>query len=169
MGANVIAVWSVYQLYSLGIGFGWAGVLLAYLPGAMFFNYITMTQSLPRTTANLPVLSFLILSGAVLTLVGWIQNPQEGSLPLVLGVIGLLAWSLYIFWYSRYGGRDETQLQPGNPLPEFVLEDEQGNKVSSRQFLGNPALFLFYRGNSSCWQGTVFHLACSCSAMTPTR
>jgi peroxiredoxin len=147
MGANTIAMWSAYQLYSEGVGFGWAGALLVYLPSAMFFNYITVTQSLPRTTANLPVISFLILSGAVLTIIGWVQNPHAGMLPLVLGVTGLLAWLLYLFWYSRYGGRDGTQLQPGNPLPEFVLEDEQGNKVSSSQFLGNPALLLFYRGN----------------------
>ena len=147
MGANAIAAWSVYQLYAGGVGFGWAGVLLAYLPGAMFFNYITVTQSLPRTTANLPVISFLILSGVALTIIAWVQDPQAGSLPLVLGVTGLLAWLLYLFWYSRYGGRDGTQLQPGNPLPEFVLEDERGNKVSSSQFLGNPALLLFYRGN----------------------
>jgi peroxiredoxin len=147
MGANAIAVWSVYQLYSLGIGFGWAGALLVYLPSAMFFNYITVTQSLPRTTANLPVISFLILSGTILTIIGWVQSPHASMLPLVLGVTGLFAWLLYLFWYSRYGGRDGTQLQPGNPLPEFVLEDEQGNKVSSSQFLGNPALLLFYRGN----------------------
>ena len=147
MGANAIAAWSVYQLYTGGIGFGWAGVLLAWLPGALFFNYITMTQSLPRTTAKLPVISFLILSGTVLTIIGWVQNPPQDAAPLILGVTGVLGWSLYLFWYSRYGGRDGAELQPGNPLPEFVLQDEQGNTVNSRQFLGNPALFLFYRGN----------------------
>ena len=147
MGANAIAAWSVYQLYMGGIGFGWAGALLAWLPGALFFNYITMTQSLPRTTANLPVITLLILSGAVLTVIGWVQNSQTGSLPLILGVTGLLGWSLYIFWYSRYGERDGSELQTGRPLPEFTLEDEQGRGVNSRQFLGNPALFLFYRGN----------------------
>ena len=147
MGANAIAMWSIYQLYTGGIGFGWAGVLLAWLPGALFFNYITLTQSLPRTTANLPVLSFLILSGAVLTIIGWGQNPEAGPLPLVLGITGVLGWSLYLFWYSRYAGREGTELRPGNPLPEFTLEDEEGRKVNSRQLLGNPALFLFYRGN----------------------
>jgi len=147
MGANAIAVWSVYQLYAGGIGFGWAGVLLAWLPGAMFFNYITLTQSLPRTTANLPAISFLTLSGAVLTVIAWLQNPQQGALPLILGVTGVLGWSLYLFWYSRYGGREGTELRIGNPLPEFTLEDEAGREVNSRQFLGNPALLLFYRGN----------------------
>jgi len=142
MGANAIAVWSIYQLYMGGIGFGWAGVLLAWLPGALFFNYIT----------NLPAISFLILSGAVLTVIGWVQNPQEGAAPLILGVTGALGWSLYLFWYSRYGGREGTELRLGNPLPEFTLEDEQGNKVNSRRFLGNPALLLFYRGNW-CDQG----------------
>ena len=147
MGANAIAVWSVYQLYAEGLGFGWAGVLLAWLPGAVFFNYITVTQSLPRTTANLPVISFLILSGVVLTFIAWLQNSQHGALPFILGVTGVLGWSLYLFWYSRYGVRDGAELQPGNPLPEFVLQDEQGNTVNSRQFLGNPVLLLFYRGN----------------------
>ena len=106
MGANAIAAWSVYQLYTGGIGFGWAGVLLA-----------------------------------------WLQNSQQGALPLILGITGVLGWSLYLFWYSRYGGREGTELRIGNPLPEFILQDEQGNKVNSRQFLGNPALLLFYRGN----------------------
>ena len=147
MSANTIAVWSVYHLYAEGLGFGSAGVLLAWLPGALFFSYITLMQSLPRTTANLPVISFLTLSGAVLTVIAWLQNSQQGALPLILGVTGLLGWSLYLFWYSRYGGRDGAELQPGNPLPEFVLQDEQGNTVTSRQFLGNPALLLFYRGN----------------------
>lgn len=32
MGANAIAVWSLYQLYAGGIGFGQAGVLLAWIP-----------------------------------------------------------------------------------------------------------------------------------------
>ena len=117
--------------------------VMVYIMGAMFFNFITMTQSLPRTTANLPVISFLTLSGAVLTVIDWLQNSQQGSLPLILGVTGVLGWSLYLFWYSRYGGREGAELRVGNPLPEFVLQDEQGNTVNSRQFLGNPALLFF--------------------------
>lgn len=147
VGANAIAVWAAYQLYADGIGMGWVGVLLSYLPGAMLFNYITVTKSLPRTSANLSVITFTILYGTILTFIAWAQNSLEGLLPLILGASGLLAWLLYVFWYSRYGTRDGTELQIGNPLPAFELEDEQGNTVNSSQFLGRPALLLFYRGN----------------------
>jgi len=40
-----------------------------------------------------------------------------------------LAGPVYLFWYSRYAGREGTELRPGKPLPEFTLEDEEGRKV----------------------------------------
>lgn len=38
-------------------------------------------------------------------------------------------------------------LRKGNSLPEFSAIDEDGNKVSSSDLLGKPAVLLFVRGN----------------------
>ena len=39
------------------------------------------------------------------------------------------------------------QLKPGQPLPAFQAIDEDGNRVSSSQLAGAPAILLFVRGS----------------------
>lgn len=39
------------------------------------------------------------------------------------------------------------QLQPGQPLPDFQAVDEDGNRVSSTELAGAPAILLFVRGS----------------------
>jgi peroxiredoxin len=59
----------------------------------------------------------------------------------------LIGWFLYLFWYSTFSSRKSKELIVGNKLPEFNVEDASGNTVSSTNFLGKPAIYLFYRGN----------------------
>jgi peroxiredoxin len=40
-----------------------------------------------------------------------------------------------------------ARLETRNKLPEFELADLEGRRVRSSQFLGAPAVWLFYRGN----------------------
>ncbi len=38
-------------------------------------------------------------------------------------------------------------LKPGDPMPDFILTDEQDNEVNSQDLLGKgPAVISFYRG-----------------------
>ena len=38
-------------------------------------------------------------------------------------------------------------VKEGNTLPVFTLENHQKEVISSSSFLGNPSIYLFYRGN----------------------
>jgi len=61
--------------------------------------------------------------------------------------ITLLAWLVYLRWYSVFHERDAKALSVGSPLPEFQLESLEGHTVSSESFKAKPHLLLFYRGN----------------------
>jgi len=147
MAINGISTYSAYQLLTDGMDPGWFGVLLANLPAAMFFNYVTMTKRMARTTRNMPMITIITSLGVLLLIVSWVMSPGAQELQLVLGVVGLLGWILYDFWYSSYGKRDTSQLEVGQMLPEFALKDLQGKTFPSSEFTGKPTLFLFYRGN----------------------
>jgi len=147
MGANAIFMYSAYQLFVGGITASWSGVLLATLPGAAFFNFVTMTKSMARTSRNMHTITALTVIGAVIAVTSWAVQQQEQQLQMMLGLGGLIGWLLYNFWYSRYGERDTSMLEVGMKLPEFTLKNLTGATVSSGDFAGKPAIFLFYRGN----------------------
>jgi len=151
MGVNAAFMYSAYQLIVGGITASWSGVLLATMPGAVFFNYVTMTKSMARTTRNMNTITALTVIGAVIAVISW-SGQQQGQqqdqqLQMMLGLGGLIGWLLYDFWYSRYGERDTSMLQVGMKLPEFSLVNISGAAVSSSYFKGKPTVFLFYRGN----------------------
>ncbi len=61
------------------------------------------------------------------------------TVALVLG-----AW----FWVSKRGLRPVPDaLRPGQPLPDFRAQDEQGDPVRSTELHGSPTVLLFVRGN----------------------
>jgi peroxiredoxin len=61
--------------------------------------------------------------------------------------VGTALLLLYVFWYSRFGRVPNARLEVRNRLPEFELKDLDGSPVRSSQFLGKPAINLFYRGS----------------------
>ena len=54
---------------------------------------------------------------------------------------------MYVFWYSRFGRIAVAALSVGSKLPEFELQDTDGNSFRSADLLGAPAVIMFYRGN----------------------
>lgn len=70
------------------------------------------------------------------------------NLWLIAGIaasILLVAFALYAL-YGRSSNLPPA-LRPGERLPTFSAEDEQGNPVSSVDLAGSPAVILFVRGN----------------------
>ena len=70
---------------------------------------------------------------------------------LTIALIGIAAVTMVgLLLYRQISNRrppTPAQLRPGNPLPAFDAEDENGNTVSSSQLRGKPAIILFVRGN----------------------
>ena len=108
---------------------GIVGLLLA--ARGMYSNFVTSWEL------------YREFGGAVLSAI----NPTESNAPGLVALLGMLLFLLYLFWYSRFGRYPDARLGVGSPLPEFALTDIDGNTVQSTDFLGAPAVFLFFRGN----------------------
>lgn len=123
------------------------GALIANLPTASLMSYFFLFKKAARTSANLYLPIIIAIIGATITLYGsTIESPDLYLLLASIGT-GFAGLLVYVFWYSRFGGRENNLLEVGNKLPEFNLEDENHNKIASKEFLGSPSLIMFYRGN----------------------
>lgn len=135
----VLAV-SVWALISAGEK-TWLGALIASAVPALFFIRLFLLPT-ARTSENLLWMPALGVAATLWSVVsgGWAAI----VLSLLAGVVGPL---IYIFWYSRFGQREQAHVRPSEPLPAFVLEDMAGQLVQSSTLLGQHGLWLFYRGN----------------------
>ena len=143
-----IAFWHVVRLGEVGeVHYGWLGAFLTNGPIVLTLGWWMLARRQPRTGAALTPIMALAVSGLGLAVVGYLfdqANAIDGLLFSAAGIIGLV---IYIKWYSVFGSRDSEALKIGQKLPEFPLEDTSGKTVSSQEFTGQTALYMFYRGN----------------------
>jgi len=136
----------ILHLTNHGLSYRYIGRLIASF-SILFFFTMLFIKPVARTDANLKINTILIAIGFLISIVfgGLIEKDINGSLPSV----GLfLGWILYIKWYSIFTDRkSNTTIQVGKQLPSFELEDSDKNTVPMSGFIGNPSIFLFYRGN----------------------
>lgn len=124
------------------VALAWYGAALALLPMLGFMVYLAVFST-ARTSRYLWIQLAGALLGGALAIVE-LEPLVPVVYALVLGLGGVLA---YIFWYSRLDRAVNGVLQVGKQLPEFELEDADGNAVSSQRFRGRKLLMMFYRGN----------------------
>ena len=124
----------------------WLGAAMATLGLPIILAQLTFRPS-PRTSDNLPLLLFITAVGVMIA--GWEQFIVESSEwgPTSVALAAGLIFSLYVFWYSRFGRFDSSSLMVGSKLPAFTLRDLDGNSFESSSLAGSPAVVLFYRGN----------------------
>jgi len=137
---------TVYSFYSYGQTESVAMALSAilHLIGLSFFVGLFLGQP-ARTSALLPkwTIPTLILGVAVAY-----QSLMEGnSLATILASVAWLGWSMYLFWYSSFGGKGSSSLNIGQPLPDFTLSSPSGEVFSRTDLSAKPTLMIFYRGN----------------------
>lgn len=119
----------------------WAGVLIACLAPLLFFARLFLLPT-PRTSRNL---LWMPLAGVIGTgLAVYLGGLVPASVSGLFGLGGSLA---YILWYSRYEPAVATPLRAGGALPDFPLFDLEGGEVRAHALIGEPVLWLFYRGN----------------------
>ena len=146
----VLAIYSTYfsatSLLENGISLDAIGQLLTSSTVLLFFaGLFTISQA--RTSASLSGFTISILIGFLMGMLStaflrnWDLNAVAMNITLTIG------WIIYIKWYSTFENRESFQLVIGNNLPEFELESTSEEKISNSQFIGNPTIYLFYRGN----------------------
>ena len=142
--AGIYALTQVINEFSLP----WLGAALGALTIGIFFAVILAFRPIARTKPNAPELTLLITVTAVFALVTAFVNKPLQVTPIVLALVNGVGWLIYIFWYSKFGDRSNNEfLQVGQQLPVFELENEKGEKVSSKTYEGSTTLWMFYRGN----------------------
>lgn len=160
----VVAV--VMLAFAAGYRLEWLGTALAAAPMPLLIGQLKL-KPIARTSEFLPLHLLLTAVGLVLSMQGMYDNfttswelyndiggaltsalyPGMQNLPGLLGLLAALLFLLYVFWYSRFGRFNDARLDVGGQLPEFELDDIDGNTVRSADLLGKPAVILFYRGN----------------------
>lgn len=108
---------------------------------ALLFTLIFLKPK-ARTSPNLNGPTLIILSFSVLA----IYLTSVTSV-IVLATVTTIGWVLYVYWYSRFSGRVNAQLQKGKLLPAFEVLNTDAEKVVVPGNYGKALLILFFRGN----------------------
>jgi len=124
----------------------WWAAAVANLPLPLFYAYLKSVR-IARTSENLPLLMLLSSAGSVVALWESLIAGSADWQPAAVAVAGTVLLLLYVFWYSRFGRMPNPRLEVGNKLPDFTLTDLAGAEVRSAEFLGKPAINLFFRGS----------------------
>lgn len=141
-GALIHSTMLLYQGENIGL---WLGVVLSVGPMAFFFLRL-FVANVVRTSAKLKRFLAVTYAGAALTV--FAGASQWDTLAMVYSlVVGVLGGWLYVYWYSIFNREPNSLLSEGAQLPVFELKDCKGEVVSSAEYAGSPALFIFYRGN----------------------
>jgi len=145
-----LAVLSIYAFIQIARGaepvLSWVGLALSAFAPLAFFIKAFLIKS-PRTPRH-PV-GYSAISGLGLAMTVAISSRYEqaaGAIHIWAGIT-VLAWLVYLRWYSVFRSRNAQLLKVGSQLPEFSLESLDGTTVSSKSFMSKPHLLLFYRGN----------------------
>jgi len=146
MFALYVLINTSVHLFQHGFSFRYLGRLVSALTIVVLFVGLFIKPQ-ARTSKNLNIYSSFILLGFITSIVfgGIIENKDiiGSSISFIL----VLCWIAYVTWYSVFKNRDCSILTVGNQLPSFDLEDTNRDKINSETFLGNPSIYLFYRGN----------------------
>lgn len=124
----------------------WIAAAIANLPLPLFWLRLKFAP-VARTSADLPLLILTSTAGSVVVLWQVLMSRSAQWQPAAVALVGTALLLLYVFWYSRLGRVPNARLAIRNKLPEFELNDLDGGRVRSSQFLGAPTVWLFYRGN----------------------
>jgi peroxiredoxin len=124
----------------------WIAAAIANLPLPLFWLRLKFAP-VARTSADLPLLVLTSAAGSVVVLWQVLMSRSAQWQPAAVALVGTALLLLYVFWYSRLGRVPNARLAIRNKLPEFELNDLDGGRVRSSQFLGAPTVWLFYRGN----------------------
>ena len=146
MLALFVLIDSTLHLIQHDFSFRYLGRLVSALTIIIFFAGLFIILQ-ARTSRNLKVYSFFIIIGFLISFLFGAVLENKDWMGSSMSFILVLSWLIYLKWYSVFEKRDDVILKVGGQLPTFELEDENKNRILSTSFLGNPSIYLFYRGN----------------------
>lgn len=143
--ALISSIYSLYRLLEDDFSLNYLGLLIISFTIVAFFTSLYFIFP-AKTSRNLPLIGFPILIGFSIVLYANIYKSFNSD-AFALAFILIIAWFLYIFWYSSFDERDNLTLSVGNKFPEITLENFSKKSIRSSSFLGTKTVYVFYRGN----------------------
>ena len=153
MIAMVISGYGIYQISSVGMSYIWLGAILTSLPILLFFSRVMIFKDMPRTSAHFPLLTLFAVAGIAISSYFYSQEmntelvTESSELAMLSAGLGFILFMLYNFWYSSLGRLENKILQVGQDIPEFHVNNTNGNTISSNSFKGSSTILIFFRGN----------------------
>ncbi len=144
--ALLVLIYTGISFFENDSPWGIAGTFLIAMSIVAFFSGLFIKPR-ARTDANLKLYSVLVAAGFVISLLVVLAPKHSNKIHLLLSLFLAVGWIVYLRWYSIFPNRENEGLQVGKQLETFQLEDLEKKSISSDFFLGNPSIFLFYRGN----------------------
>ncbi|MEP0265394.1 peroxiredoxin family protein [Dokdonia sp.] len=142
--ALYVVIQYIWVLLQTGFSTQSLGMIIAALPVVIFFAGLFL-KPVARTKRYLNIYTNLIGIGFVISMIGYAFDSIDQA--HLLGVVLIIGWVLYLKWYSVFNKRNTTVLKVGEKLPNVTLENAQKETIPVADFLGNPTIYLFYRGN----------------------
>ena len=134
-------------LKSYGLLFN-IGIIASALPLILFFSYIMLFKKLARTSEYLLIVLIPSFIGYIMVFSIFMTGSEYQRLVgMIFSLSAFLITFLYVFWYSNNRRVIVDTLANNQQLPEFMVKDADGNKVSSNTFKNKKSLIFFYRGN----------------------
>jgi peroxiredoxin len=137
---------SGFQVSTQGPFLSWTPPLLSSLAFCWTIGYLA-TSGKARTSANLHALVGVSIAAVLLGFIALEQAPALTAQPLLYTCLSSLGNLAYVFWFSRLERDHNPALDPGQPLLNFTLHNLAGEKVTSKDLIGKPTIYLFYRGS----------------------
>jgi peroxiredoxin len=143
---GIIFAHSTWRLFAGGLSPVWAGPAITAGSFFFFLGWVVTTGT-PRTSERLPGLLGTGAGGVAITIAAAIAGTTPSALPLAYAVTAFAGLVVYVFWYSELDRQPSVVLSVGRTLPEFQIDSEFGVPISSHALRGQPAVWLFFRGN----------------------
>lgn len=144
--AIYVLIDSALNLNEHGFSFRYLGSLIVAFSIAFFFAGLFIKPQ-ARTSRNLIILTTLIIIGFCISVIMGSLYENSGILGSYISLLLVVGWWLYLKWFSVFKKREKNILKVGNQLPVFELEDISKQIIKSTSYIGQPTIFLFYRGN----------------------
>ena len=144
--ALVLSIYGFKTLVVNGFLFQTLAYVIVGIAVTFFFARLFIAP-VARTKQNPTLQASFIGMGMMIGIYGMLTEPISMlSIGLLLSVV--IGWIIYLKWYSTFDDRNENDLlKVGQILPHFSLENGSKKTISSDQFKGQPAIYIFYRGN----------------------
>ncbi|MEP3208596.1 MAG: redoxin domain-containing protein [Maribacter sp.] len=145
LAAVWLLMYGIFQIFEHGFSLVLLGMLMVSTIIVVLFAGLFIRPR-ARTDAKLKLHSIGIAFGMLICLVALFlekTHPAEIMPALILGI----GWIFYLSWYSLFADRTNEVLKVGNQLKELQLENAKKEQISTASFLGNPSIYIFFRGN----------------------